>query len=102
LIKGESIGMKLLYDDDGVFDFKLKYLGKEVLNTKFGKVECHKFRPLVQSGRVFKEEESLSLWVSNDDNKIPIRIKADLAVGAIKADLEGYNGLRHQFKIIMD
>lgn len=102
LIKGESIGMKLLYDDDGVFDFKLKYLGKEVLNTKFGKVECHKFRPLVQSGRVFKEEESLSLWVSNDDNKIPIRIKADLAVGAIKADLDGYNGLRHQFKIIMD
>lgn len=102
LIKGESIGMKLLYDDDGVFDFKLKYLGKEVLNTKFGKVECHKFRPLVQSGRVFKEEESLSLWVSNDNNKIPIRIKADLAVGSIKADLDGYNGLKHQFKIKMD
>jgi len=102
LVKGESIGMKLLYDDDGVFDFKLKYLGKEVLKTKFGKVECHKFRPLVQSGRVFKEEESLSLWVSNDDNKIPIRIKADLAIGAIKADLDGYNGLRHQFKILMD
>ncbi len=102
LVKGENIGMKLLYDDDGVFNFKLKYLGKEVLKTKFGKVECHKFRPLVQSGRVFKEEESLSLWVSNDDNKIPIRIRADLAVGAIKADLDGYNGLKHQFKIIMD
>lgn len=102
LVKGESIEMKLLYDDDGAFDFKLKYLGKEVLKTKYGKVECLKFRPLVQSGRVFKEEESLSLWVSNDDNKIPIRIKADLAVGAIKADLDGYNGLKHQFKIIMD
>ncbi len=102
LVKGESIELKLLYDDDGVFNFKLKYLGKEVLKTKFGKVECLKFRPLVQSGRVFKEEESLSLWVSNDDNKIPIRIKADLAVGAIKADLDGYNGLKHQFKIIMD
>lgn len=102
LVKGESIAMKLLYDDDGVFNFKLKYLGKEVLSTKFGKVECHKFRPLVQSGRVFKEEESLSLWVSNDYNKIPVRIKADLAVGSIKADLDGYNGLKHQFKIIMD
>jgi hypothetical protein len=91
-----------LYDDDGAFNFKLKYLGKEVLRTKFGKVECHKFRPLVQSGRVFKEEESLSLWVSNDDNRIPIRIKADLTVGSIKADLDGYNGLKHQFKILMD
>ena len=99
---GKAITLKMLYDDDGVFNFKLKYLGKEVVNTKYGKVECLKFRPLVQSGRVFKEQESLSLWVSNDENRIPIRIKADLAVGAIKADLDGYNGLKHQFKIIMD
>ena len=99
---GKAITLKMLYDDDGIFNFKLKYLGKEVVNTKYGKVECLKFRPLVQSGRIFKEQESLSLWVSNDDNRIPIRIKADLAVGAIKADLDGYNGLKHQFKIIMD
>ncbi len=102
LVVGNSIELQMLYDDDGVFPFKLKFLGKEILKTKYGKVECLKFRPYVQSGRVFKEQESLSLWVSNDLNKIPIRIKADLAVGSIKADLEGYNGLRNQFKIIMD
>ena len=99
---GESIDMDMLFDDDGVYKFKLKYLGKEVVRTKFGKVECLKFRPIVQSGRVFKEQESLSLWVSNDLNKIPIRIKADLAVGSIKADLDAFNGLKNQFKIIMD
>lgn len=102
LVVGKSIELDLLYDDDGIFKFRLKYLGKEVLKTKFGKVECLKFRPYVQSGRVFKEQESLSLWVSNDRNKIPIRIEADLMVGSIKADLEGYNSLRNQFKIIMD
>lgn len=102
LKKGEFVVLNLLYDDDGIFKFKLKYLGKETLKTKYGKVECHKFRPYVESGRVFKEQESLSLWVSNDDNRIPIRIKADLAVGSIKADLDGYAGLKHQFKIIMD
>jgi len=102
LIVGKAVTLKMLYDDDGIFDFKLKYLGKEVVKTKFGKVECYKFRPLVQSGRVFKEQESLALWVSADENRIPIRISANLAVGAIKADLEAYNGLKHQFKIIMD
>jgi len=102
LTQGEFIKLDMLYDDDGVYQFKLKYIGKEILKTKYGKVECLKFRPYVQSGRVFKEEESLSLWVSNDDNKIPIRIKADIAVGSIKADLDGYNGLKNQFKIIMD
>ncbi|WP_106144894.1 DUF3108 domain-containing protein [Flagellimonas meridianipacifica] len=99
--EGQSIDMDMLFDDDGVFKFKLKFLGKEIIRTKFGKVECLKFRPLVQSGRVFKEKESLTLWVSNDMNKIPVRIKADLAVGSLKADLDGYNGLRNQFKIIM-
>lgn len=98
---GQSLDMDMLFDDDGVYKFKLKFLGKEVIRTKFGKVECLKFRPVVQSGRVFKENESLTLWVSNDLNKIPIRIKADLAVGSLKADLDGYNGLRNQFKIIM-
>lgn len=102
LVVDEFIKLDMLYDDDGVYQFKLKYLGKDTLKTKFGKVECLKFRPYVQSGRVFKEEESLSLWVSNDQNKIPIRIKADIAVGSIKADLDGYNGLNNQFKIIMD
>jgi len=102
LTLGESITMDMLYDDDGVYQFKLKYLGTDVIRSKYGKIECLKFRPYVQSGRVFKEQESLTLWVSNDLNKIPIRIKADLAVGSIKADLDGYNGLKNQFKIIMD
>ena len=56
----------------------------------------------MQSGRLFKAQESISLWISNDLNKIPIRIEADLAVGSIKADLEAYNGLKNQFKIRMD
>jgi hypothetical protein len=59
------------------------------------------FRPLVQSGRVFKEEESLTIWISDDDNKMPIRIKANLAVGSIKSDLEGFKGLKHPFKLKM-
>jgi hypothetical protein len=99
LVLGESLELRVLFDDDGIFTFRLKYLGTETLKTKFGNVECLKFRPFVQSGRVFKEEESLSLWVSNDKNKIPIRIQADLTVGSIKADLEAYNSLKNQFRI---
>ncbi len=102
LVKGEAVKLKMLYDDDGVFNFQLKYLGTEVLKTKFGKVECYKFRPLVQSGRVFKEKESLTVWVTDDDNKMPMLIKADLAVGSLKASLSEFKGLKHSFKIQMD
>ncbi|MNE29353.1 hypothetical protein D3C80_1228290 [compost metagenome] len=77
-------------------------MGREVLSTKFGKVNAMIFRPYVQAGRVFKEEESLTVWISDDDNKIPLRIKASLAVGSLKADLEGYKGLKYPFKILVD
>ena len=63
---------------------------------------CLVFRPYVQSGRIFKEKESLTLWVSDDDNKIPLVIKADLMIGSLKATLIQFKKLKHSFKIIVD
>ena len=97
---GDEIVLNMFFDKEN-FKFKLKYLGEETVKTKFGKVACLKFRPYVQKGRVFKENESLTLWVSNDENKIPIRIKASLAVGSLKADLDAFKGLKHPFKIVV-
>ena len=88
-----------MFFDGETTKFKLKFLGREDISTKFGQVSCMIFRPLVQAGRVFKEEESLTVWISDDDNKIPIRIKASLAVGSLKADIEAFKGLKNSFKI---
>jgi len=54
---------------------------------------------LVQSGRGFKEQESLTVWISDDNNKLPVRIKAELAIGSIKADLDAFKGLKNSFTI---
>jgi hypothetical protein len=77
----------------------LKFIGLEDLKTKFGVISTKIFRPYVQAGRVFKEQESLTVWISDDDNKLPVRIKASLAVGSIKADLEQFKGLKHTFTV---
>ena len=95
---GESIAIDMFFDDETT-KFKLKFIGREDITTKFGAVSAMIFRPLVQSGRVFKEQESLTVWVSDDDNKLPLRIKASLAVGSIKADLDAFKGLKSPFKI---
>lgn len=95
---GEAVAIDMFFDDETT-KFKLKFLGREDITTKFGVVSTMIFRPLVQSGRVFKEKESLTIWISNDQNKIPLRIKAELAVGSFKADLEAFKGLKHPFKI---
>ncbi len=93
---GESINLNLFIDGEK-FPFKLVLLGKDVISSKYGKIPCYKFRPYVQSGRIFKEEQSLTIWISADKNKIPIRIKAALAVGSLKMDLTKYKGLTHSF-----
>jgi hypothetical protein len=98
---GESIKIDMFFDRK-TNPFQLKYLGRKKLRTKFGKIETYIFKPLVQAGRVFKENESVTIWVTADKNKIPIKLKASLAVGSLRADLEGYKGLANSFKIIID
>ncbi len=98
---GDEILLNMFFGKEN-FNFKLKFLGREILKTEFGKVSCLIFRPYVLSGRVFKEKESLTVWITDDDNKIPILIKADLAVGSLKASLSEFKGLKHSFKIIVD
>ena len=98
---GDETVLNMFFDEEN-FQFKLKFLGKEVIRTKFGKVASLIFRPYVQAGRVFKEQESLTIWISDDKNKIPLRVKAELAVGSLKADIEGFKGLKHPFLIIQD
>lgn len=98
---GDEINTNMFFDEEN-YGFKLKYLGEETIKMDNGKmVEALMFRPYVMAGRVFKEEESLTLWVSKDKNKIPLRIKADLSVGSLRADLVAWKGLKHPFKIIV-
>lgn len=98
LKSGESITIDMFFDEE-ITKFKLKYVGRQDITTKFGTVSTMVFKPLVQTGRVFKEKESLTLWISDDNNKVPVRIKADLAVGSLKADLDEYKGLKNPFKV---
>ena len=94
---GEYIAIDMFFDEETT-KFKLKFIGRENIKTKFGTVASMIFKPYVFSGRVFKEQESVTVWISDDDNKIPLRIQADLLVGSIKADLESYKGVRFPLK----
>ena len=99
--EGEVVTLNMFFDDEN-YNFKLKFLGRETIETEFGNVKTLKFRPYVMAGRVFKEQESLTLGVSADQNKIPLKIKADLAVGSLQANLEAFKGLKHPFEIVYD
>lgn len=96
---GDYTDVDMFYGDES-FKFRLKFLRRETIKTKFGRIQTLVFRPYVESGRVFKEKESLTVWISDDDNKVPLKIVADLAVGSLRAELDEYKGLKHWFKIL--
>jgi hypothetical protein len=97
--EGGEIQINLFFDKEN-YPFKLKFLKKEILKTKFGKIKTWKIRPLVQKGRVFEGQESLTVWISDDENKIPLKIKASLAVGSLQVVLQEFKGLSHDFSIV--
>lgn len=84
--------------DDEMFPFQLKVVGTENLKTKFGTINALKIIPSVKSGRVFKEKEGVTMWVSNDNNHIPLLLKAELAVGSLKASIDDYKNVKYPLK----
>jgi hypothetical protein len=82
--------------DNEVFDMNIKFIGRETISTRKGEFRCLKFRPLLQEGRIFKEKEDMTVWVSDDKNKIPIRAQTNILVGSIKMDLVDFSGLANE------
>lgn len=73
--------------DKEIWPLKIRYVGKEKIKCDLGTFNCVKFRPIVQKGRIFKREDDLNVWLTDDKNHIPIRAQAKLVVGSIKLDI---------------
>ena len=92
LTSGDIIRFNMFFDEQ-MNKINLRFKGREYIQTKFGKVKTLVFKPMVQTGRVFKDKETVTLWITDDKNKLPIKVKANILVGSIKAELIEFNGL---------
>jgi len=101
LKEGDIIFVNIFFSSQN-YPFKMKYLGIERIKTKFGLIECLKLKPFMEAGRVFRSNEGIDLWVTNDENRIPVKVKANLRVGTIVADLTSFRGITNPFRIIVD
>jgi len=88
------------YFSDEVFPLRIKYMKTEVINTKYGKMECYLFHPVTEVGRVFETEDDMKIWVTRDNNRIPVKVKVNLKVGAFTCELEEFKGLKNPFSSI--
>jgi len=99
IINGKSFFIPLFMDDEN-YNLEIKYLTNEIIDTKWGKINCMVFKPNMQEGRVFTDEEQMKIWITDDANHLLIRVEAEIWAGTIKAVLEDYKKLKQPLSII--
>jgi uncharacterized protein (DUF736 family) len=93
--EGEIIEVPTFFDGE-VYKLRVRYVGKDVVKTKFGKTKVLRLNPLIPSNKFFKDEGAMRLWVTDDINKIPVKAEVELRIGSLEMDLKSYKGLKKE------
>lgn len=94
LTPGEIITIDAFFDEEQ-YDLKIRYIGKESLKTKLGRFNTLVLQPLLPKNGLFTGEDAIKLWISDDSNKIPLKVKASMFVGAVEIDIKNISGARN-------
>lgn len=93
--EGEIFQISMLIDNKITY-LPIEYHGKETLRTPNGlSFDCIRFSARIETGTMFLANEKIQVWVSDDENKIPVLIEAKIKVGAIKVHLNTFENLQH-------
>lgn len=84
-----------MFLDNEVYNMYIRYVGKEEIKTRYGKFRAIKIKPLLLKGQIFEGGENMTVWVTDDANRIPVRIESPLVVGKVKIDMMSHSNLRH-------
>jgi Protein of unknown function (DUF3108). len=85
-----------------LYSLYIRYLGKETINNRDGNsYRCVKFSALLVEGTIFKGGEDMFIWVTDDDNRIPVLVEAKILIGSVKACLNKIEGASYPVRAIV-
>lgn len=99
MAKGDTITISGFLEDAS-YNLKIIYTGKEILSTRVGKIQCLRLRPVMPKNSMFDGENSVLCWISDDLNRIPVKLQAKMFIGNTGLELIRFRGLRNQLKIV--
>lgn len=102
---GTIVNSPIFFNGKEYDPFYVKFLGKTTIKTDLGSMKVLIFTPKVPFNRngdksVFDGEDSVVLYLSDDENKIPIKIKIKLLVGSVDIDITDYKNTKTPLSII--
>lgn len=92
LKKGDKIHLQNFYKDK-VYPLDVVFHGREQVTVAAGTFDCIILEPLAKEGGLFKSEGTMLLWVTDDEIKMPVKVKTKVIIGSIDAELTKYSGL---------
>lgn len=98
LNEGTIITINTFFDDKEQ-PFRVKFVGREVIKTKLGRVKAIILVPIIEKDSLFEEDNTLRVWLSDDLNKIPLKFQAKIYVGYLRVEVKKVKNLRHQLAI---
>lgn len=96
---GEIITIQTFFDEKEQ-PFRVKFTGREVIKTKFGKVRSVVLVPIIEKDSLFEEDNTLKVWLSDDLNKVPLKFQAKIYVGYLRVELKKAENLKHPMAIV--
>jgi len=81
--------------EDAVNKLGITYVGKEKVTCSLGTFNCLKFNPTIIPGRIFRKDSKLYLWITDDNNRIPVKAHVEVVVGSLTMDLTAAKGLKY-------
>ena len=91
-----------LYLGNELYNIYIRYMGKETVKTKYGKFRAIKLRPLLIKGSVFEGGEKMTAWITDDLNRLPVRVESAISVGSVKVDMMEHKNPRYPFAALLD
>jgi Protein of unknown function (DUF3108) len=83
-----------MFLDNKVYPSYIRYMGREIIKTKYGRFHAIRFKALLIKGTLFQAGEKMTVWVTDDPNHIPVRVESPIVVGSVKADMMDFRNLR--------
>jgi hypothetical protein len=67
----------------------IRVLRRERLRTVLGEVDTIVIRPMVKQEGVFEGKGGITIWLTDDPRRIPVRAETKVTVGSVVATLTG-------------
>ena len=78
-----------IFDSKKIYDAEVQVLRKERITGPSGEVDTIVVKPVMQSEGIFYRKGEMLIWITDDEKRIPVRMKAQVNIGSVTANLTG-------------